>query len=299
MKRPFNKPATNYAQQVALLQKRGMNIGDVVKAESSLKHINYYRLSAYWLPFQIDPKTHEFKPGTCFDDVLNFYNFDRELRLLTLDSVERIEISVRSQFAYQVGYLHGSHAHLDCQLFNPHYWQRNINDLTKEVNRSDETFIKHLKNTYSEPLPPVWAACEVMSLGLLSRWYSSLKPQQTRSTIAHSYNLNEVVLESWLRHLSLVRNNCAHHSRLWNREFTIIPVLPKDPKIRKLIQLIPNSRKLYNTLAIIIFFMDKIAPSHCWRSRFKELIAKYSIPVNAMGFPQNWQHQVIWQETTL
>ena len=298
MTRPFDKPATTYAQQVALLQKRGMSIGDVAKAELCLQHINYYRLSAYWLPFQVNATTHEFKLGTCFDDVLNSYNFDRELRLLVFDSIERIEVSVRSQWAYQVGYLHGSHAHLDCQLFDRRQWQRNIDDLTKEVNRSDESFINHLKNTYSELLPPVWAACEVMSLGLLSRWYSSLKPQQTRNAIARSYNLNEVVLESWLKHLSLVRNTCAHHSRLWNREFTITPVLPRDPKIRKVIQLVSNSRKLYNTLVIIIFFADKIAPSYSWRSRIRELIAKYSIPVDAMGFPQNWQHQAIWQATT-
>ena len=118
-----------------------------------------------------------------------------------------------------------------------------------------------------------------------------------RNAIARSYNLNEVVLESW-KHLSLVRTTCAHHSRLWNREFTITPVLLRDPKIRKLIQLVPNSRKLYNTLVISIFFADKIAPSYSWRSRLGELIAKYSILVDAMGFPQNWQHQAIWQAAT-
>jgi abortive infection bacteriophage resistance protein len=298
MTRPFDKPATTYAQQVALLQKRGMNIGDVAKAELCLQHINYYRLSAYWLPFQVDATTHEFKLGTCFDDVLNSYNFDRELRLLVLDSIERIEVSVRSQWAYQVGYLHGSHAHLDCQLFDRRQWQSNLDTLTKEVNRSKEIFIEHLKNTYIEELPPVWAACEVMSLGLLSRWYSSLKPQQTRKAIAGAYGLSDVVLNSWLQNLNLVRNICAHHSRLWNRKLTVIPNLPKSRKVRKLVQFVPNSRKLYNTLVIIIFLMDKIAPSHSWRSRFEKLIAKYSVSVNAMDFPQNWQQQAIWQATT-
>ncbi len=179
MTRAFNKPATTHAQQVALLQKRGMIIDDVAKAEFSLQHLNYYRLSAYWLPFEADHATHKFKPGTCFNDVLNLYSFDRELRLLVLDSIERIEVSVRSQWAYQIGHLHGSHAHLNSQLFNSKYWQSNLTTLSKEVERSDETFIQHLKNTYNEQLPPVWAVCEVMSLGLLSRWFSSLEPKRT------------------------------------------------------------------------------------------------------------------------
>ena len=54
MKRPFAKPATTHAQQVALLQQRGMVIDDPVAAEFYLQHLNYYRLGAYWLPFEAD-----------------------------------------------------------------------------------------------------------------------------------------------------------------------------------------------------------------------------------------------------
>lgn len=84
-------------QQVALLQQRGMHISNIAQAQFFLQHLNYYRLRAYWIPFEADCVTHKFKPGTCFDDVLILYNFDRELRLLILDSIERIEVSVRSQ----------------------------------------------------------------------------------------------------------------------------------------------------------------------------------------------------------
>lgn len=295
-RRAFNKPATTYKQQVALLQQRGMTVDNVAKAEFYLQHLNYYRLSAYWLPFEADHATHEFKSGTCFNDVLNLYSFDRELRLLVLDGIERIEVSVRSQWAYQIGHLHGSHAHLDMQLFDSRYWQKNLDDLTKEVDRSDEIFIQHLKKTYSEQLPPVWAVCQVMSLGLLSRWYSSLKPKQTRRVIADIYKLDEKVLESWLRHLNLVRNVCAHHSRLWNRDFTITPALPRSKPSQTIGQFIPNSRKLYNTLVILNYCMDIILPYHCWRSRLKKLITAYAVQVSAMDFPQNWEQQAIWQE---
>lgn len=77
VKRPFAKPATTYAQQVAKLQQRGMVVGDHQSAEFYLQHLNYYRLGAYWLPFEADHATHALKPGTRFEDVLNLYVFDQ------------------------------------------------------------------------------------------------------------------------------------------------------------------------------------------------------------------------------
>ena len=295
-KRPFAKPATTHTQQIALLQQRGMRIDDAAKAGFYLQHLNYYRLGAYWLPFEADHPNHRFLPGTSFDDVLALYVFDRELRLLVLDAIERIEVSVRSQWAYQLAHLHGPHAHLDPLLaVNPHHWQNNTSKLTEEVDRSDETFIRHLKDTYSEPLPPIWAVCEVMSLGLLSRWYNMLKPMPTRRAIAAVYRVDEKVLESWLRHLSLVRNTCAHHSRLWNREFTITPRPPHSKPAGLADQWQPNSRKLYNTLVILLHFMDVVAPAHSWRTRLKELLTRQDISMAAMDFPDQWEQLPIWR----
>lgn len=222
-----------------------MRIDDPASAEFYLQHLNYYRLSAYWLPFEATHNPHEFRPGTRFDDVLNLYVFDRNLRLLVLDAIERIEVSVRGQWAYQLAHHHGPHAHLDISLAaRPYLWEINIAKLRQEVERSDEVFIKHLQNNYSEPLPPVWAVCEVMSLGLLSRWYGNLKPMQTRRAIASTYGLDEKVLGSWLHHLAMVRNTCAHHSRLWNREFTITPLLPRSKPASLTPQFHIGSRKL-------------------------------------------------------
>jgi len=300
IKYAFSKPPTTHKQQVELLRERGMVFDDSATAEFYLQHLNYYRLSAYWLPFEADHSTHRFCPNTHFDQVLNLYVFDRELRLLVLDAIERVEVSVRSQWSYQMAHEHGTHAHLDASIaFKYHLWQQNLHKLNGEVARSDETFIKHLQNTYMESLPPIWAVCEVMSLGLLSRWYNNLKPMPTRRAIANTYELDERVLESWLRHLSLVRNTCAHHSRLWNREFTITPLLPRNKPQGLITQLHPGSRKLYNTLVLLLHCMDIIAPHHHWRTRLQDLIAKYEIPIKAMGFPANWENLPIWQAPPL
>ncbi len=296
MSRDFAKPAKTFEEQVQLLQSRGMIVDDLQEARFYLQHLNYYRLGAYWLDFELDHATHQFKPDTNFKDVLKLYIFDRELRLLVLDGIERIEVSVRSQWAYYLAHRHSPHAHLDFTLFDPKYWRMNLNDLTKEVNRSKEIFIQHLINNYNEALPPVWAICEVMSLGLLSRWYDSLKPVQTRRVISRVYGINEDVLESWLRHLSVVRNLCAHHSRLWNRQFGITIKSPPRKANAIASQLVHRSKNLYNTLVIVLYFMDTIAPNHHLRSRLLKLLSEQPERLSAMGFPVDWQQMGIWQD---
>lgn len=298
-KRPFNKPATTYAQQVELLKQRGMSFQDEAEACFYLEHLNYYRLGAYWLPFEADHGSHQFKPDTRFEEVLALYRFDRELRLLILDAIERVEVSVRSHWAYELAHRHGCHAHLDKNLANrPDYFLKNLEDLEKEVKRSDEVFIVHMKRTYAESLPPVWAVCEVMSLGLLSRWYDNLKPMATRKAIARAYDLTQPVLTSWLHHLAGVRNLCAHHARLWNRDFIVTPMPPQNKPVALVHEFVPASRKLYNTLVILLYWMDAIAPNHTWRDRLKALLQKNGTRLNAMGFPPGWQQRAIWSKAS-
>nr|VFK58713.1 MAG: Abi-like protein [Candidatus Kentron sp. TUN] len=98
----FTKPPKTFEEQMDLLESRGMIISDRSAAHHHLSHLNYYRLTAYWLPFQENTVTHRFKQETLFDDIINLYMFDKKLRLLLLNAVERIEISVRTQWAYHL-----------------------------------------------------------------------------------------------------------------------------------------------------------------------------------------------------
>lgn len=294
---PYTKPATNYAEQIALLKSRGMTIADEQAAAFYLQHISYYRLGAYWLPFEADHATHQFHAGTTFENVLRLYNFDRELRLLVLDAIERIEVSARAQWAHQLGHAHGAHAHLNPTLAKRReHWQSNLDALRKEVERSEETFILHLTQNYSDNLPPIWACCEVMSLGLLSRWYSSLYPQHIRNKIAAVFEVDHRVLQSWLHHLSVVRNLCAHHSRLWNRQFDrVSPQAPRN-KPAALKDAFVANHGLYNTLLILMYLMDLIAPDHRWGARLVNLLGQHEdLLARHMDFPADWQTRAIWQ----
>lgn len=294
-KRPFNKPATTYTEQISLLRSRGMEIADEKEAAHFLEHLNYYRLGAYWLPFEADHASHRFRPGTKFHRVVEHYIFDRMLRLLVMDSIERIEVSVRSLWAYHLAHQHGPHAHLDEALAQkPQYWLSNLESLKKEVQRADEVFIRHLTATYCEALPPVWAVCEVMSLGSLSRWYAALKPMKTRQAIASTYGVDEGTLQSWLHHLSVVRNHCAHHSRLWNREFTVTPGRPRTKPASVASDWATGSRRLYNTLLVLDHLESVISPGNSFHLRFVELVNRQNIDVRQMGFPASWKDSGSW-----
>ena len=292
----FEKIPKTFDEQVELLVSRGMRIGDPKRTKRYLSHLNYYRLAAYWLPFEQDHPTHRFKPGTKFDLVLEHYIFDRKLRLLIMDAIERIEVSLRTRWAYHLAHSYGPHALLDRTLFKrkwPH--AANVNTLRDMVRNSSEVFIRHFDD-FDEALPPVWVICEIMTLGQLSKWYSNLKRGGDRNKVAQAYGMDEVNLTSFLHHLTIVRNHCAHHSRIWNREFTVLWKLPrKKPAVLPKNFNWASGRKIYNTLVMLAYLLDSMGPNS-WKERLHDLFAKHpDVRNSAMGFPPDWLGRPIWQ----
>lgn len=299
---PFTKPPKSFSDQVRILQSHGLHVPDVAKAELYLSQLNYYRIAAYTLPFEHNHATHQVIPGTSFDDVLNLYVFDRELRLLLLDAIERVEVSLRTQMAYHLSHRHNTaHPHLDPTLFqnSARYWA-GFRNLEKEVAKSNEDFIRHLTTKYKEALPPIWAVVELMTMGQLSKWFSNIQARQDRRAISQIYGIDEKVMTSFCEHLSLVRNMAAHHARLWNRDITKKMRLPTHgPRdlygsLWGLPDTDRRSRKLYNTFTMTLHLMNVIAPGHYWKARVKDLIATYAIDTSKMGFPADWQTRPLW-----
>jgi abortive infection bacteriophage resistance protein len=241
---------------------------------------------------------HQFLHGAHFDRVMKLYAFDRSLRLLVMDAVEQVEVSVRTQWAYHLSMAHGAHAYLDPAIFrriDTH--RRCLMALSEEIDRSQETFVDHYRKTYTDPaLPPIWAVCEVMSFGQLSRWVSNLKLRKDRQRIAEIYDLDESVFCSFLHHLTHVRNLCAHHGRLWNRRFTITMQIPSIRPIRACAWFNPPAdRQVYNTLVMLGALLEVIEPGTTWPSRVRILVeGSQNIEPIAMGFPGNWGSYPFW-----
>jgi len=296
-KQSFNKPALTHEQQVNHLKQRGMLFEDHDLALHYLSHLNYYRLGAYWLPFEVDHQTHKFKPDTSFENVLNLYVFDRELRLLVMDAVERVEVSIRTQLAYHLSNKYGPHAHLNPELFcDVLAYSKFIQNIDTAVKNSREDFVQHLRSKYIESLPPIWAIVELMSLGQLSKWFKTLGKPSDRKAIAIVFGMDEIILISFLHHLTFVRNICAHHSRLWNRKLTFKFKLPakRPDSVAESINGRTNG-KLYNTLAMLTWMMNQTSPGHSWTRRLVALIDKHDIDTAAMGFPEDYQKLPIWK----
>lgn len=299
----FSKPPRSFSDQVQILQSHGISIPDPKKAEFYLSQLNYYRLAAYCLPFEQTHSNHQVKPGTSFDDILNLYIFDRELRLLLMDAIERIEVSLRTQMAYHLSHRHNtSHPHLDPALFQDQgKYQAGLTNLQNDVKKSNEDFIRHFKAKYQETLPPIWAVVELMTMGQLSKWFSNIKTRQDRMAICQIYNLDEKVMTSFCEHLSLVRNIAAHHARLWNRDISKkmkIPTYgPND--LRSTLWLLPDTdrrlKKIYNTFTMTQYLMNVISPDNHWKERLKALITTHAIDSTKMGFPPDWANRPLWQ----
>lgn len=289
----YSKPARTLAEQVELLMSRGMQ-GDPKQIESYLATVNYYRLSAYWYPFR-RTGSEQLKPDTRIEEVWDRYCFDRQLRLLVMDAIERIEIAARALFTHHHALEHGPFAYVAEPSSLPYLEQgarsHLMETLAHGIDRSKEMFVAHFKKRYSESAHlPIWMATELMSFGDVVRMIIS-SPKPIRNQIATPFGVPSGVLESWLLSVSFVRNLCAHHSRLWNRELSVAPALPKAPGWEGI-----NGKRLYGLLAICNYCLDRIAPSHSWAKRLSQLLEEYpTIPRTFMAIPMNWKESILWE----
>lgn len=290
------KPFKSYTEQLQILKDRGLQVEDEGHALHVLAHHSYYRLSAYRFPFQED--VDHFRAGTSFSQLWELYCFDRKLRHLVTEACKAVELSTRARLAYTLSEKYGSQAYeLPAVFKDPRMHTNNLASLDRELDRSDEPFVAHYRERYKMQRPPIWGACEVMSFGLLSRFYANIARDADRKAIARTYQLSIDGMKSLLEHTVYLRNLCAHHCRLWNRRFTITVGLPAKhpaPVVASLNR--EEDRKLYNSLVILVHLLAVIEPESDWGIRLQaHLNSLPNISHTEMGFPDNWQRLPIWQ----
>lgn len=300
----FAKNPTTLSQQIAILKSRGLTIEDERLAEFYLSHISYYRLGEYWYSMQSDKEKHIFKPESKFSDVVLLYEFDRELRILLFDVIERIEISLRTKLIYHLSHEFDAWWFQNFDIFSDSLaLTKTLANIEEEITRTKEKYIKdHFKKHKDDGrFPPAWKTLEQTSFGALSKLYGNLRNHvESKDIIAEEFGaVNHTYLPSWLQSIAQIRNYCAHHSRLWNKNLPGNPKLLSKPPFHW-IEDVPKQHEfphLYIHLCIMKYLLNIIHPENKFTERLTDLLTRYpSVDPNALGMKPNWQDEKLWKK---
>ncbi|MFR4188666.1 Abi family protein [Corynebacterium variabile] len=311
------KPYVSLEDHLNKLAYRGMGL-DRDFAAQWLSSVGYYRLSGYWYPFRelVEGRREDtFVPGTTFTDVVALYEFDRKLRTLVHDGVERIEVMLRTRLNETLGAL-GPLAYRDSAHFRPAFnhaaWLVTADSRVNRARRSNDA-VKHHDEYYGGQLP-IWVLSEVFNFSDASRLYEALpvrlqwdiaeelgvhvdlsslsKAQKSKATKNHP-------LVRCFEHLAIVRNTSAHHSRLWNRSFTPVgtAALRTIPELASLPE--GQSERIYGALCVMGLLLETASPGTTWRTKVHALVETSFTPIHSrsvaeMGFPGTWHDDPFW-----
>ncbi len=291
----YSKTPFTYTQHLELLNSRGLIISDQNIASLYLKQINYYRFTGYCIPFQ---KPHDvFISGTKFEKVIELYNLDQELRSAVFSLLSPIEIFIRTQIAYELSHAYGTFAQYETSIFRDEGEGKTwVQELEESIKDSREPFLQHFQEKYDGfPRLPIWMACEIMSLGSLSKFYNYLKPEVQRKICA-VISIDHKVFKTWLHASTFVRNICAHHGRLWSRNLSISPMIPDKVPEWQSIQF--KNNKLFTLIAILEWICNKAQLPVCYIEPVYEVMRKISALDGRfsfwMGVPQGKTIGLCW-----
>lgn len=313
----FDKESISPDEQLSKLRSRGLIIHDEPRVLRYLSNISYFRLSAYTRPFYIPSQVpHHFIPETTFDDILTLYVFDRKLRLLLLDAIERLEVALRAQLTNTLADHYGPHGYLDPGVFDSRYnhgWLMGKLDKIVQEPRV-EVFLQHYRQKHSNAPahPPVWMAMELLTFKEVSTLFANLRHEQDTKRVEQHFGWKYTLLKSWFRSLSDLRNLCAHHMRIWNREFGSSPEMPvKRPDNWVSIpisissgspshpdQRVSPQRRLYMQVVVIESLMQSTNPGSSWSERLVRLLDQHpQMSRPHMGFPSDWHEELFWRKS--
>jgi abortive infection bacteriophage resistance protein len=294
----YQKIPLTSEQHIQLLRNRNLNIPCEIRATKYLNNVGYYRLTGYMYHLQTRDGNHSFIGEVSFDDIINLYQFDKKLRAIIIEYMERIEVAVKAKLTNKYIISHGFFWYTNDALFANKEIFYNINaEIAETFAEPQEGFLKSFKFNYnSEPSPPSNMALETLTLGKLSRLYKGLSNNAEKVEIATEFNLVSSLLTSWLVYLTNVRNVCAHHSRLWNKKITADrPTIPSRDKFKFNGTMTDDfNTTIYGIISIMNKLLISFNPENHFIFKIEKLIEEYSIDAILMGFPADWKTEAHW-----
>ena len=320
--RHYDKPALEPTALLDRFVARGMSIADRDRALRYLRHIGYYRLSPYAIPFQRSHSDQLMREGPSFDDVLDLYVFDRALRLLVIDALERVEVAVRAALTDHMATTYEDpHWYADASHFSDARQHHGLVRIVRATSESrllavaepartenagsatitHRSALEHYLTTYGRPeLPPSWVMVEGLTIGQLASAYRNLMRRSDRTAVAASLGVTGPVLESWMQTYVRVRNVCAHHGRLWNLGLGVYPMIPTSRSIAWLraSDSLPerSQKRLYPVLVSLQSILSTVSPGSGWAVRLHELMeTRPLMNLAGMGMPSDWSRDEFWR----
>lgn len=320
MPRTYAKPSLAEGELLEQWRSKGLLLPDEQRALRYLRHIGYYRLSAYVRSFE-GAERDVLRPGTTFDDVLGLYVFDRKLRLHLLDAIERVEVALRASIGDQLSRIDGPHWYENPKHFkNRGTHMKLLADVDgmlrlqraqrPESGLSGDRFVSaldHYVSNYDQPQrPPTWIVFEELNFGTARAVFDALASREVQADIARSLGIVAPLLSSWLKSYQRVRNICAHHGRLWNRGLGVYPALPKSRSVVWLAD--PTTitgepwrrQRLYPVLVSLQTILHTISPRSTWGARLHALFEAHpDVQLKGLGVPNNWYDDPFWSRRPL
>lgn len=286
----FGKAALSPQALLARLKSRGLVTADEDLAIKYISCVGHYRLKGYWYQL-IDGTSGDFLPNISFEQIINRYECDREIRAVILESVERLEVAVRTTICNHLSLKYSPHWYLNLQVFLPTKsfgMGQMLSRIEQEVARSNQKeFIAAYYVNYGDPyLPPGWAMSECVTLGMWSRTFSILRDPLDKKAISTKFGITQVeVFASWLHTLTVLRNMAAHHDRFLGCKLGVSPTNLKKKNIR-----FADNKSVYAALTMIHVLLDAIGFNGTFKQRLMDIEIKYGCGMfRTLGFPHDWK----------
>lgn len=314
--------ATDVSGQLAWLRNHNVVIDEEDRAVNYLRSLGWYRFCSYLRPFEKTLQTD----GASFEHVIQLCRFDHNLRLLILDAMERIEISLKNVLFrhlhdnYGPGWMHSSEWYRP-EAFTVYRPEREpIHDHLGEEREAKEPEIARIQRALQHGMSRLrkrfnsqllqqdgfagLALLDELSFGMTSRIFAALKDEERWNITEANYQpLLDEKLAGWLRSLTVVRNTAAHHARLWNVRFARdihMPPFVKQKHDRKGLEASRNIEKtMYGHCCAIFVLLNKSVTMTEWHFRLRELLeenhqAAFDL-AETMGFPEQWHGLPFWR----
>ncbi len=290
----YSKIAEPYPKTLHRLWQKGLMIDNRLEAEAALKTIGYYRLLIYMRHFQSNVAPRDFRPKTKFGYIVQLYNFDREIRLLTLNAIEKLEVALRTAIINPLAEQHTPHWYLDPSHFDDDIKFHGVmGKIIQGASVKKGLALTHYFEKYHAPvLPPIWLVCEKLTLGALSRFFEALKIDRRKIVARYIWSYPEHLLVSWFHALAHLRNICAHQDRLWNN-----PITAFSPESHKNYSSdFTHPTTFYSRAVVIQLLMRELGLNGWWRHSLRALLAScaHVDPHMHLGFPNGWDTRPVW-----